>query len=285
MNNFDVHITANKPLLKFNLRLVWKYRDLIKMFVYRDFVTNYKQTILGPLWFLIQPCMYALMNLFIFGSLAKIGPEGIPGFLFYLSGPIFWQYFQDGFLKISGVFVDNQHIFGKVYFPRLVMPLTIIISGLLKLSVQLVLLIGFMIFYYYDSGYKGFNPSVFFVGPLILLNLIIVTLGLGLIVSSLTAKYRDLKFFFDFFIPILKFITPGIATTYLIYLQDLPTALVPFAKYNPLGVIIDSFNYFFVGAGQFEWVSYFITLAFGTIVLFLGMILFNQTEKKFMDTV
>ena len=254
------------------------------MFVYRDFVTNYKQTILGPLWFILQPVLFALMNLFIFGSVAKIGPTGIPGFLFFLSGPILWQYFQDGFLKISSVFIENQQIFGKVYFPRLIVPITILISGLLKFSVQFILLIGVIVYYYLDQGYLVLNANLLYL-PLLLINIMLITLGFGLIVSSLTAKYRDFKFFFDFFIPLLKYITPGIATTYLIFIETLPEYLHPIAKLNPLGYIIDMFNHIMVGAGSLNWNGFLYSLGVGVVAVIIGATLFNQTEKNFMDTV
>lgn len=277
-------ITPKKGLFQLNLGEVWRYRDLLQMFVYRDFVTYYKQTILGPLWFFIQPLFTAAVNLFVFGRLAGIGPDGVPGFLFYMSGPILWQYFQDTFVKTSDTFVANQMIFGKVYFPRLIMPLTTLISGLLKFGVQLLLLLIAIGYYYYNTGNFSVQFEVVYF-PILLLIVMLLAMGFGLIVSSLTTKYRDLKFFIDFAIPLLKYITPGIATSYALFVQSLPEKLIPFAKYNPMGFLIDSFNYMFVGAGEFSWNNMGYSAIITVTILILGIVIFNQTEKNFMDTV
>lgn len=284
MNKWDIEIKPKNNLFEIDFKALWVYRDLIRMFVYRDFVTYYKQTILGPIWFFIQPIFTAIINLFIFGKMAGVGPEGIPGFLFYLSGPILWQYFQDTFTKTSSTFVENQHIFGKVYFPRLIMPITIVISGLLKFFVQLsLLLIGIFIYYFNTDALTIRWEIVFF--PLLLLIVIILSLGFGLIVSALTTKYRDLKFLIDFAVPLFKYVTPGIATTYAIFTDKLPKSLTVFVKYNPLGYIIDSFNFMFVGAGSFQVFNLLYSALFALVVLFIGLIIFNQTDKTFMDTV
>lgn len=283
-DKWDKIIKSKRSVLEIDFKSIWSFRDLLKMLIYRDFVTYYKQTILGPLWFFIQPVFTAGINLFVFGSLAGLGPQGVPGFLFYLSGPILWQYFQDTFTKTASTFIDNQHIFGKVYFPRLIMPLTILISGLLKFAVQLSLLLIAIVYYYFQT--KTFSMQweiVFF--PVLLLIIMIMAMGFGLLVSSLTTKYRDLKFLIDFAVPLLRYVTPGIATSYVIFIETLPKRLIPFAKYNPIGYIIDSFNYMFVGAGSFEWMHITYSAVFAVIILFLGILIFNQVEKTFMDTV
>lgn len=284
MDEFDVHIKPKRNLLEIDLKAVWRYRDLLRMFVFRDFVTYYKQTILGPLWFFIQPMFTAAINLFVFGSLAGLGPEGVPGFLFYLSGPILWQYFQDTFIKTSATFVENQAIFGKVYFPRLIMPLTTLISGLLKFGVQLSLLLIAIAIYFVKSGEFSMQWEIVFF-PLILMIIMMTAMGFGLIVSALTTKYRDLKFLIEFGIPLLKYVTPGIATSMYLFKENLPDALIPFAIYNPIGYLIDMFNYMFIGVGHFSWASMGITAGFAVFVLFVGVLIFNQTEKNFMDTV
>jgi len=254
------------------------------MFFFRDFVTYYKQTVLGPIWFFIQPIFTALVNLFVFGNLAGIGPEGVPGFLFYMSGPILWQYFQDSFSKTSSTFIDNQAVFGKVYFPRLIVPLSILLSGLLKFTVQLCLLIFTIIYYYYKTGSNCIQfEAVYF--PILLLIIVTTSLGFGLLVSSLTTKYRDLKFLIDFSIPLFKYITPGIATTYLIFIKNLPENLIPIIKYNPIGHLIDTFNFMFVGAGNFNWDSIIYSASFAVLILIIGIVSFNQVEKNFMDTI
>lgn len=284
MEKYDIHIKPKRNLLEIDFKGVWRYRDLLRMFVYRDFVTYYKQTILGPLWFFIQPIFTALINLFVFGSLAGLGPDGVPGFLFYLSGPILWQYFQDTFTKTASTFVENQGIFGKVYFPRLIMPLTTLISGLLKFGVQLSLLFIAIVYYYFSTGAFAMRWEVVFF-PIILLIIMLTSMGFGLIVSALTTKYRDLKFLIDFGIPLLKYVTPGIATSMAMFKDKLPEALAPFAVYNPIGYLIDMFNYMFIGVGHFSWLSMGITAGFALFVLVIGVIIFNQTEKNFMDTV
>jgi lipopolysaccharide transport system permease protein len=282
--NWDIIIKPKRNLLEIDFASVWRYRDLLRMFVYRDFVTYYKQTILGPLWFFIQPLFTAAINLFVFGSLAGLGPEGVPGFLFYMSGPILWQYFQDTFTKTSATFIENQSIFGKVYFPRLIMPLTTLISGLLKFGVQLCLLIFAITYYYFKTGNFSVQKEIIFF-PIILIIIMLLSMGFGLIVSSLTTKYRDLKFLIDFGVPLMKYITPGIATSYILFVEKLPEKLIPFAKYNPIGYLIDTFNYMFVGAGSFSWSNIGFSALFGFIVLIAGIVIFNQTEKNFMDTV
>lgn len=284
MENWNIHIKPKRNLLEIDFKAVWRYRDLLGMFVYRDFVTYYKQTILGPIWFFIQPIFTALINLFVFGQLAGLGPEGVPGFLFYMAGPILWQYFQDTFTKTASIFVENQGIFGKVYFPRLIMPLTILISGLLKFGVQLGLLLVAIMYYTVSTGKLSIQFEIVFF-PVLLLIVMLLSMGFGLIVSSLTTKYRDLKFLIDFGVPLGKYITPGIATSYALFMEKLPSSLIPVAKYNPLGYLIDTFNYMFVGAGTFSWLNLAYASVFALVTLFFGILIFNQTEKTFMDTV
>lgn len=282
--NWDLVIKPKRSLFELDFKAVWQYRDLLRMFVYRDFVTYYKQTILGPLWFFIQPMFIAAVNFFVFGSLAGLGPEGTPGFLFYMSGPILWQYFQDTFTKTSATFTENQVIFGKVFFPRLIMPLTVLISGLLKFGVQLSLLLVAIAYYYFSTGSLSMNWEILFF-PVIIIIVMILSMGFGLLVSSLTTKYRDLKFLIDFSIPLLKYVTPGIATTFALILDKLSPKLVLFVKLNPMGYLIDSFNYMFVGAGEFAWMNLLYPFVFAVVILFTGVIIFNQTERNFMDTV
>lgn len=281
---FDVVIDSKRGLLDLDVQAIWRYRDLLRMFVYRDFVTYYKQTILGPLWFFIQPVFAAAVNLFVFGGLAGLGPEGVPGFLFYLSGPILWQYFQDTFLKTSATFTENQAIFGKVYFPRLIMPITVLVSGLLKFAVQFGLLWIAIFYVYIDGGYVGLRWEALYF-PVVLLLIMVLSMGFGLIVAALTTKYRDIKFFIDFFIPLLKYVTPGIATSKALFLERLPPNLVSVAKGNPMGTLIDAFNYMFVGAGSFSWVDLGGTALIAFFILLVGVLVFNQTERTFMDTV
>jgi lipopolysaccharide transport system permease protein len=281
---WDKIIKPKRSLLEIDFKSLWYYRDLLRMLVYRDFVTYYKQTILGPIWFFIQPLFTAAINLFVFGSLAVLGPQGVPGFLFYMSGPILWQYFQDTFTKTASTFIDNQAVFGKVYFPRLIMPLTVLISGLLKFGVQLCLLFCAIVYYYFQTNTFSMQWEIIYF-PILLIIIMIMAMGFGLLVSSLTTKYRDLKFLIDFAVPLLKYVTPGIATSYVIFVETLPKDLVFLAKYNPIGYLIDSFNYMFVGAGSFDWIHIAYSGGFALVALFFGILIFNQVEKNFMDTV
>ena len=281
---WDKIIKPKRSLLEIDFKGLWYYRDLLRMLVYRDFVTYYKQTILGPLWFFIQPLFTAAINLFVFGSLAGLGPQGVPGFLFYMSGPILWQYFQDTFTKTASTFIDNQAVFGKVYFPRLIMPLTVLISGLLKFGVQLCLLLCAIAYYNLKTGNLSMQWEIIYF-PILLLIIMTMAMGFGLLVSSLTTKYRDLKFLIDFAVPLLKYVTPGIATSYVIFVETLPKDLVFLAKYNPIGYLIDSFNYMFVGAGSFDWMHIAYSGGFALVIFFFGVLIFNQVEKNFMDTV
>ena len=281
---WDKIIKPKRSLLEIDFKSLWYYRDLLRMLVYRDFVTYYKQTILGPLWFFIQPLFTAAINLFVFGSLAGLGPQGVPGFLFYMSGPILWQYFQDTFTKTASTFIDNQAVFGKVYFPRLIMPLTVLISGLLKFGVQLCLLFCAIVYYYFQTNTFSMQWEIIYF-PILLIIIMTMAMGFGLLVSSLTTKYRDLKFLIDFAVPLLKYVTPGIATSYVIFVETLPKDLVFLAKYNPIGYLIDSFNYMFVGAGSFDWIHIAYSGGFAIVTLFFGILIFNQVEKNFMDTV
>ena len=282
--NWDKIIKPKKSLLEIDFKSLWHYRDLLRMLVYRDFVTYYKQTILGPLWFFIQPLFTAAINLFVFGSLAGLGPQGVPGFLFYMSGPILWQYFQDTFTKTASTFIDNQAVFGKVYFPRLITPLSVLISGLLKFGVQLCLLLTAIVYYYFQTNTFSMQWEIIYF-PILLLIIMVMAMGFGLLVSSLTTKYRDLKFLIDFAVPLLRYVTPGIATSYVIFVETLPKDLVFLAKYNPIGYLIDSFNYMFVGAGSFEWIHIAYSGGFAIVTLCFGILIFNQVEKTFMDTV
>ena len=277
-------IKPKRSLFELNMKSIWQYRDLLRMLIFRDFVTYYKQTILGPLWFFIQPLFTAAVNLFVFGSLAGLGPEGVPGFLFYMSGPILWQYFQDTFTKTASTFSDNQAVFGKVYFPRLIMPLTVLISGLLKFGVQLCLLLCAICYYYFQTNTFSMQWEIIYF-PILLVIIMTMAMGFGLLVSSLTTKYRDLKFLIDFAIPLLKYVTPGIATSHIIFMETLPKDLLFLAKYNPIGYLIDSFNYMFVGVGSLDWTYIAYSGVFALVILFMGILIFNQVEKKFMDTV
>lgn len=283
MNNqeyWDIIILPKRNLFSINFKDIWKYRDLLRMFVKRDFVTIYKQTMLGPLWFFIQPIFTALIYTFIFGKFAGISTDGLPKILFYLSGTICWNYFADCFNKTSTVFKDNQNIFGKVYFPRLIAPLSIVVSGLLKLGVQLFLLIAILLYYHFFTGIQlQFNIELFLFPYLIIL-MAALSLGLGMIITSLTTKYRDLVFLLQFGVQLLMYATP------IIYpLSSVPEKYKWLIILNPMTSIIETFKYGVLGVGTFSWIYLAYTTLFTIFVLILGTIIFNKTEKTFMDTV
>lgn len=262
-----------------NLPALLKSKDLLWMFVWRDFVALYKQTILGPLWFFIQPIISTIVFTVIFGRIAKIPTDGLPPVLFYLSGIVGWNYFADCINKTSSTFTANAVIFGKVYFPRLVVPLSIIISNLIKFAIQFVLFIGFLIYYYFIGA--DFHPNIYIIiTPVLLILMAGLGLGFGIIISSLTTKYRDLMQLIGFGVQLLMYITP------VVY----PLSFIS-GKYkwiilaNPMTSIIEAFKYAFLGVGTFSFIHLAYSGAFMLFVLAIGMLIFNKVEKNFMDTV
>lgn len=291
-NEVVSHIEPKKKWLDVDLKGLWRYRDLYYMNVKRDLITQYKQTIMGPLWFLIQPMLTTIMYMLVFGGLAGISTDGIPQPLFYLCGVCLWTYFQTCFTSCSNVFAANQNVFGKVYFPRLVVPLSSITSNLIRFAIQFGL---FLIVFVYYIVVKDYVPSLGFVnaygcvlGTLvtILLSLFFVlmvgmhALSWGLVITSLTTKYRDLNLLVTFGVQLLMYATPVIYP-----LSFAPVQYRVFLNANPLTPIFEAFKYTFVGAGTFDVSSIgysFITLC---VVMFFAVILFNRTEQRFMDTV
>jgi lipopolysaccharide transport system permease protein len=276
---WDLVIEPQSSLLDLNLKDVWRYRDLLWMFVKRDFVSFYKQTILGPLWFFIQPLFTTIIYTFIFGGLANLSTDGLPQPLFYMAGITAWSYFADCITKTSTVFKDNANIFGKVYFPRLIMPLSIVASNLVRFGVQMVLLIMMM-------GYYAIHDTTFTVTPAILLFPVLVLLmallglGLGLIITALTTKYRDLAFLVTFGIQLLMY------TTTVIYpLSSAPEKYKTLISLNPMTGIIEAFRYAFLGQGQISVNTLVYSTLFTIVVMVLGVVVFNKTEKTFVDTV
>ncbi len=277
---WDTIIKPKRSLLSVNLAEVWKYRDLLRMLVLRDFVTIYKQTLLGPIWFFIQPIFTVLIYTFIFGEFAGISTDGLPKILFYLSGTVLWNYFADCFNKTATVFKDNQNVFGKVYFPRLISPLSIVVSGLLKLGVQLLLLLGFLLFYHFFTEVQLKIHLELLLLPCLIILMAALSLGLGMIITSLTTKYRDLVFLLQFGIQLLLYATPVIYP-----LSSVPEKYQWIIILNPMTSIIETFKYGVLGTGIFSWFNLTYTLLFTIIILILGTLIFNKTEKDFMDTV
>lgn len=265
----------------FNLQLgeVWRYRYLIMLFVRRDFVAIYKQTVLGPVWFLLQPLVSTLVFTVIFGQIAKIPTDGIPNILFYMSGIVIWNYFSTCLNSTSNTFVANAGVFGKVYFPRLAVPVSVVIINMLTFAIQFSLLLLF-IFYFSQSGASIKITYLVFLIPLLLIQMAALGLGLGILVSSLTTRYRDLSFVIGFGVQLWMYITPVVYP-----LSQVPRHLYPLVAANPMTPITETFRCALLGAGSFSAMSLVISISETVIILILGLIVFSRVEKSFMDTV
>jgi lipopolysaccharide transport system permease protein len=279
---WDLVIEPQNSLFELHLKDVWRYRDLLWLLVKRDFVSFYKQTILGPLWFFIQPLFTTIIFTFIFGNLAGLSTDGLPQPLFYMAGITAWNYFADCLTKTSTVFRDNAGIFGKVYFPRLIMPLSIVVSNLVRFGVQM-LLFFVMIGYYLVKDEMGnlFQPNIYvLLFPVLVFMMALLGLGLGLIITALTTKYRDLAFLITFGVQLMMY------TTTVIYpLSAAPEKYKWLIELNPMTGFIEAFRYGFLGEGIFTPATFGYSVLFTLISLVLGVVIFNKTEKTFVDTV
>jgi len=273
-------ISAHSNLFNVRIREVWRYRDLILLFVRRDFVAQYKQTILGPLWLVLQPLLTTLTFYIIFSKIAKIPTGGIDPILYYLSGITLWNYFSDCLTKTSNTFVANAGIFGKVYFPRLVIPLSVILSNLIKFGIQCMLLVLVFIVQSMrnDLAFNG-NWALWML-PLFILIMALMGLGLGLICSALTVKYRDLSYLLTFSVQLLMYATP------ILYpLNFTQGTLRNVIAFNPLSSLFESFRYALFSTGAMDWLGMLYTVAFTLVAIVLGILVFNRVERSFMDTV
>jgi len=278
--DWDIEIVPTTGLFEIDWRELWQYRDLILLFVKRDLTATYKQTVLGPIWFFIQPIMTTLMYVIIFGNIAQISTDGMPKILFYLSGITVWNYFQECLMKTSETFIANQSLFGKVYFPRLAAPISIVISGLLKFSIQFGLFLIVWLYHLTQTESAIYpNRTILFL-PFYILLMSGFGFSCGILISSLTTKYRDLRFLIQFGIQLLMYATP------VVY----PLALVP-EKYrwlillNPVASIIEAFRYSFTGKGNLSIDQLIYSVVTITIGLFFSVLIFNKIEKNFIDTV
>lgn len=272
-------IKAESSLFAINFREIWQYRDLLFMLVKRDFITFYKQTILGPLWFIVQPLLTTLIFVILFGKIAKLSTDGIPQLAFYLAGITIWNYFSESLTKTSSVFTANASIFGKVYFPRLIMPLSIVASSLLKFAVQFALFI--LIVLYYTFVAQSIQPNIWILfTPVLILLMALFALGVGMIFSSLTTKYKDLTFLLAFGIQLFMYITPVVYPS-----SALPEKFQILAKINPLSSIFECFRYAYLGTGTFTITDLLISTLVIVFLFFAGVLVFNKVEKSFMDTV
>jgi lipopolysaccharide transport system permease protein len=276
-------ISSKRKLIDLNFKEIWRYRDLLLLFVKRDIVTLYKQTILGPLWFFIQPLFTSVIFTLIFNNLGSIKTGGIPPFLFNLAGIIAWNYFKDCLTKTSNTFKSNQNIFGKVYFPRVIMPISVTISNLVKLGIQLLIFIGFYFYYQFTGVSFSFNNN-FFLFPVYIIMMALLGLGLGMTISALTTKYRDLN------------ILVGFATSLLMYVSAVPYPLseaknkfpgwvADLVTYNPLTQIIEGFRFIMLNSGEFSFFKFLYTIAICIGTFLIGLLIFNRTEKSFIDTI
>ena len=280
-NEWDIVIRPHKKWLDLDLKGVWRYRDLFKQFVKRDIVTIYKQTIFGPLWFFFQPIFTTVMYMFVFANLAGISTGSMPPALFYMSGTLLWNYFAACFTTGQNAFTGNTGIFSKVYFPRLVAPLSGITSGFLKAIVQSIPLLAIWIYYYFDESVQISLPWEFWLFPLFFVILALTGLGCGLIVSSLTVKYRDLNNLVAFFLQLWMYSTP------VIYPVDVTAdrTLSRFLYMNPLQGVFTDFRYMITGLGEMDWWSLLYSVVFMFVILFLGILVFSKQERTFMDTI
>jgi lipopolysaccharide transport system permease protein len=280
IKEWDLVIEPQHSLFKLNLKDVWRYRDLLGLLVKRDFTSFYKQTILGPLWFFIQPLFTTITFVFVFGNLAGISTDGLPQPLFYMSGVVMWNYFAECLTKTSTVFKDNAHIFGKVYFPRLIMPLSVVTSNLVKLGVQFVMLILLFAYFIFTQNY---TPQLSYFSLLIPIYLILMAafgLGLGMIISALTTKYRDLSFLVTFGVQLFMYATPVIYP-----LSAAPEKYKYLISLNPMTPIIEGVRFGLLGKGYFSFEALLYTTIVTILILLVGTITFNKVEKSFVDTV
>jgi len=265
-----------------NLRLgeLWEYRDLIVIFVRRDLVSIYKQTVLGPLWFFLSPLFTAFMYSFVFGTIAGISTDGVPAPAFYLAGTTLWNYFSTCFNGAAKTFTSNASIFGKVYFPRLTAPIAMIISNLLKFFIQLLMFLGILFYYRMQDGSTLHFTNYIFLFPLLVFLMGSIALGVGIIISSMTTKYRDLNYFIGFGVTLLMYASP------VIY----PVSAIPenyswFIDFNPIAPILEVFRLGFTGSGSFSLWGLLYSCGFALVFLLLGAVVFHQTERTFMDTI
>lgn len=270
---FDLHL---KELLQ--------YRDLVFLFVKRNFVAQYKQTVLGPLWAIVQPLLTTVVFTLVFGNIAGLAADGVPSFIFYLSGTILWTYFNQCLTQTANTFVANSHTMGKVYFPRLVMPISTVMSNLISLCIQFTFMVIFLIFYTLTD--QGCHPNLYILmTPLIILQLALLGLGCGIIISSLTTKYRDLAMLVGFGAQLWMYASP------IAYDMNSMAVFATCGKYhslymlNPITPIVNLFRYAYLGLGEIEWLFYGVSWIFTLVVLFIGVLLFSKVEKTFMDTV
>ena len=275
---FTTVIVPQTGLMDLHLKEVLKYRDLIILFVKRNFVSQYKQTILGPAWALIQPLLTTFVFTFVFGRLAGLAPGGVPSFLFFMSGNIAWAYFSGCLTSTANTFTGNAGIFGKVYFPRLVSPISTVLTNLISFGIQFFMFVMFLVIYWIKGDV---HPTLYaLMLPLLMLHMAMLSLGVGIIISSLTTKYRDLKMLVGFGVQLWMYGTPVAYDMGIV-----PEKYMGLYMLNPMTPIINCFRKAFLGLGSFDLFHYLISWGVTLVVLFIGLMMFNKVEKTFMDTV
>lgn len=279
-------ISSKKKVIDFNFKEIWRYKDLLFLFVKRDIITLYKQTVLGPLWYLIQPLFTSLIFTLIFNNLADIPTgNGVPNFLFNLAGITAWNYFKDCLIGTSDTFKKNESIFGKVYFPRVIMPISVVVSNLLKFCIQLVVLTCFYIYYvFFASPSYELSPQLNLVlFPVLVFIMALLGLGFGMIISSMTTKYRDLTFLVQFGVQLLMY---GSAVMYpMSYFKDKLPNYYWLIEWNPIAIIVESFRTIILGVGELEVSKLIFAALLSCIIFLVGLVIFNKTEKSFIDTI
>ena len=275
---FSTVIVPKTGWFDFHLKEVWRYRDLILLFVRRNFVSQYKQTILGPAWALIQPLLTTVVFTVVFGRLAGLAAEGVPSFLFFMSGNIAWAYFSGCLTSTANTFTGNAGIFGKIYFPRLVSPISTVLTNLISFGIQFLLFIVFLVIYWVRGAVQ---PNLYtLMLPLLMVQMAMLSLGVGIIISSLTTKYRDLKMLIGFGVQLWMYGTPVAYDIGIV-----PEKYMGLYMLNPMTPIINTFRKAFLGLGSFDLPHYLISWGVTLVVLFFGLMMFNRVEKTFMDTV
>ncbi len=294
MEKYTTIITPHHKLWSVDFKEIWRYRDLIELFVKRNIVVQYKQTILGPMWYLIQPILTVIMNMVVFGGIAKMSTDGVPQALFYMAGNVCWFYFSDCLNQTSNTFLANQGMFGKVYFPRLVVPISTVISNLLRFGIQIGLFIAFWIWFFLGGAdihigniFSSDVPVIVnvLVDVLVLVVMVIMLAGLGLgfgiLISSMTTKYRDLTILFSFIVQLWMYATPIVYPISMVPEGTLRTIIM----LNPMSSIIEAFKFITLGQGYFSWLALSYSFACMSILLLLGIVVFNKVQRSFMDTV
>ena len=280
-SDYTTVIKPHAGLFNLKLREVWAYRDLIFILARRDIVAVYKQTILGPLWFHVSPVLTVVVYMFVFGSIAGISTDGMPQAVFYLGGVTLWNYFSSCFTATANTFTANAQIFGKVYFPRIVAPMANVLANMVKLFIQMILFVGVLTFYLVQDASTIHLTKEIYLLPLLILMMAGLSLGIGIIISSLTTKYRDFKNFIGFGVSLLMYASPVIYPISAVKDKGYGALLA----YNPIAPIIETFRYIFTGHGSLDWNGLIISGIATISILFLGLVLFNRVERTFMDTV